>query len=58
LPSTWQKVGEWSIGRYSAVSRDTVAFYAPGNTEVLRLRQALERFSAQLPAGTAYRPWR
>jgi hypothetical protein len=57
LPSTWQKVGEWSIGRYVAVSRETVAFYAPSESEAVRLRLALERFATRLPPGASYRPW-
>ena len=57
LPSAWQKVGEWSIGRSVAVSRETVAFYAPSDADALRLRQALDRFSPRLPRGAAYRPW-
>jgi hypothetical protein len=57
LPSAWQKVGEWSIGRSVAVSRETVAFYAPSDADALRLRHALDRFSPRLPRGAAYRPW-
>jgi hypothetical protein len=55
LPASWLKVGEWAIGHQAAVSRDTVAFYAPSGEKADRLRDALDEFSAELPGGVTYR---
>ena len=55
LPTSWVKVGEWGMSHHAAVSRDTVAFYAPSGEKARRLREALERFAADLPAGVTYR---
>lgn len=50
LPTSWIKVGEWTITNNVAVADATVAFLArtPGNAA--RLRKSLEAYSAVLPA--------
>jgi hypothetical protein len=54
LPPSWRKVGEWRMDHHAAVSRETVAFYAPFPDEARRLREALDRFAGQLPSGVTY----
>jgi hypothetical protein len=56
LPASWLKVGEWAIEHQAAVSRDTVAFYAPSGEKAHRLRDALNEFSGELPRGVTHRP--
>jgi hypothetical protein len=50
LPPHWIKVGEWTMPTAVAVSGDTVAFFATSRAHESRLRQALARFDARLPA--------
>jgi hypothetical protein len=54
LPQSWHKVGEWRMARHAAVSRETVAFYAPSPERTVRLREALEGFARHLPGGVTY----
>jgi hypothetical protein len=50
LPPHWIKVGEWTMPTAVAVSGNTVAFFATSRAHESRLRQALARFDARLPA--------
>jgi hypothetical protein len=56
LPRSWHKVGEWRMARHAAVSRETVAFYAPSPDRTVRLREALEGFAPHLPGDVTYVP--
>jgi hypothetical protein len=44
------------MARHAAVSRETVAFYAPSPERTVRLREALEGFARHLPGGVTYVP--
>jgi hypothetical protein len=54
IPPTWQRVGEWRIGNRVGVSEDTVVFFARTPEEAKRLRESLDAYRAQLPAGVEY----
>jgi hypothetical protein len=50
-PPQWKKVAEWRLTGYSVESQRTVAWYAVGAAQQVRLRSALEAFAGQLPPG-------
>jgi hypothetical protein len=53
IPSTWTKVGEWTIDHNVVCSSDTLLFYAVDPAEAPALRQHLRTWSDRLPAGVA-----
>jgi hypothetical protein len=54
-PPGWKKVAEWSLTGYSVESQRTVSWYAVGNEQERRLRDALGEFTQKLPAGVQSR---
>jgi hypothetical protein len=53
LPSSWIKVGEWTIANNVAVSGATVAFFAPDTRQAGRLAASLRAYAPSLPGGVA-----
>ena len=54
LPSTWIKVGEWTMPSAVAVSGETVAFFASTEPDAARLARHLDAFARELPAAVSY----
>lgn len=51
LPAEWTKVGQWTIPENVVCAFDTVDFYATDPREATLLRERLEAFRRELPAG-------
>lgn len=54
LPSSWIKVGEWTLTFNVVAGEPTVSFYALNSSVVTTLRADLEAYSPNLPHGVTY----
>ena len=51
LPSTWRKVGTWTIPENHVCAKDTVTFYATTDDDERVLRENFRAFATRLPEG-------